>query len=100
MSLAGLGQRLRRLGKREMMEVLRVVPMPIADLAEEWFSNESMRALLAVAGTRDVMHGPMSGGTALVFLHQQVGQAAGSIGVRRAALLLRLRGGVFSDFAA
>jgi phytoene dehydrogenase-like protein len=82
-ALAGLGQRLRRLGKREMMEVLRVVPMPITDLAEEWFSLEAMRAALAVAGTRDVMHGPMSGGTALVFLHQQVGQPAGSVGVRR-----------------
>lgn len=83
MSLAGLGRRLRRLGKREMMEVLRVVPMPVADLGEEWFSLDSLRALLAVAGTRDVMHGPMSGGTALVFLHQQVGQPAGSIGARR-----------------
>ncbi len=82
-ALARLGQRLRRLGKREMMEVLRVVPMPVADLAEEWFSHEAMRAMLAVVGTRDVMHGPMSGGTALVFLHQQVGQVAGSIGVRR-----------------
>jgi len=82
MALAGLGRRLRRLGKREMMEVLRVVPMPVADLAEEWFSLEALRAMLAVAGTRDVMHGPMSGGTALVFLHQQVGQA-GSIGARR-----------------
>jgi phytoene dehydrogenase-like protein len=66
-----------------MMEVLRVVPMPVSDLAEEWFSLESLRAALATAGTRDVMHGPMSGGTALVFLHNQVGQAAGSIGVRR-----------------
>lgn len=83
MALAGLGRHLRRLGKREMMEVLRVVPMPIADLADEWFSHEPLRALLAVAGTQDVMHGPMSGGTALVFLHHQVGQAAGSIGVRR-----------------
>lgn len=83
MALAGLGRRLRKLGKREMMEVLRVVPMPVADLAEEWFSHEALRALLAVAGTRDVMHGPMSGGTALVFLHQQVGQGPGSIGVRR-----------------
>jgi phytoene dehydrogenase-like protein len=82
-ALAGLGRRLRKLGKREMMEVLRVVPMPVADLAEEWFSLESLRAMLAVAGTRDVMHGPMSGGTALVFLHQQVGQLPGSIGVRR-----------------
>lgn len=83
--LAGLGRRLRKLGKREMMEVLRVVPMPVADVAEEWFTLESLRALLAVAGTRDVMHGPMSGGTALVFFHQQVGQPAGSIGVRRIA---------------
>ncbi len=85
MALAGLGRKLRRLGKREMMEVLRVVPMPVADLAEEWFASEPLRAMLAVAGTRDVMHGPMSGGTALVFLHQQVGLAAGSIGVRRVA---------------
>ena len=83
MALAGLGRRLRKLGRRDMMEVLRVVPMPVADLAEEWFELETVRALLAVAGTRDVMHGPMSGGTALVFLHQQVGQAAGAIGARR-----------------
>jgi phytoene dehydrogenase-like protein len=67
-----------------MMEVLRVVPMPVADLAEEWFSSEALRAMLAVAGTCEVRHGPMSGGTALVFLHQQVGQPVGAIGVRRA----------------
>ncbi|HEX6316321.1 MAG TPA: NAD(P)/FAD-dependent oxidoreductase [Gemmatimonadaceae bacterium] len=95
MALAGLGRRLRKLGRREMMGVLRVVPMPVADLAEEWFTAEPIRAMLAVAGTRDVMHGPLSGGTALVFLHQQVGQAAGSIGVRRAA-----RGGLGALTAA
>jgi phytoene dehydrogenase-like protein len=83
LALAGLGQRLRRMGKREMMEVLRVVPMPIVDVGEEWFTDEALRALLAVAGTNDARHGPMSGGTALVFLHQQVGLPAGSVGVRR-----------------
>jgi phytoene dehydrogenase-like protein len=83
LAMAGLGRRLRKLGKREMMEVLRVVPMPVADLGEEWFTHESLRTLLAVAGTRDVMHGPMSGGTALVFLHQQVGAAPGTIGAPR-----------------
>jgi phytoene dehydrogenase-like protein len=82
-ALAGLGRRLRKLGRREMMEVLRVVPMPIADLAEEWFAHETVRAMISTAGIRDVMHGPMSGGTALVFLHQQVGQPLWSIGVRR-----------------
>lgn len=83
MALAGLGRRLRKLGKREMMDVLRVVPMPVADLGEEWFAHESLRTLLAVAGTRDVLHGPMSGGTALVFLNQQVGQTPGAIGAPR-----------------
>ena len=82
-ALAGLGRKLRKLGRREMMEVLRVVPMPVADLAEEWFALEALRAMLAVAGTQDVMHGPMSGGTALVFLHQQVGLPGSSVGVRR-----------------
>lgn len=83
MLLAGLGRRLRSLGKREMMEVLRVTAMPVADLAEEWFRHEDIRTMVAVQGTTDVMHGPMSGGTALVFLHRQVGQALGSIGVRQ-----------------
>jgi phytoene dehydrogenase-like protein len=82
-ALAGLGRRLRRLGKREMMEVLRVVPMPVADVGEEWFALEALRTLIAVAGIHGVRHGPMSGGTSLVFLHGQVGQPAGSIGVRR-----------------
>ena len=82
-ALAGLGRKLRKLGKREMMEVLRVVPMPIVDVAEEWFALEPLRAMLAVAGTQDVMHGPMSGGTALVFLHRQVGLPGASVGVRR-----------------
>lgn len=83
LALAGLGRRLRRMGKREMMDILRVVPMPIVDVGEEWFGDEALRTLLAVAGTTDVRHGPMSGGTALVFLHQQVGLPAGSVGVRR-----------------
>jgi phytoene dehydrogenase-like protein len=66
-----------------MMEILRVVPMPIADVAEEWFADDALRALLAVAGTYHVRHGPMSGGTALVFLHPQVGLPPGAVGVRR-----------------
>ena len=82
-ALATLGQRLRRMGKRGMMEILRVVPMPIADVAEEWFAGEELRTLLAVAGTNGVRHGPMSGGTALVCMQQQVGLPAGAVGVRR-----------------
>lgn len=81
LALGSVGRKLRGQGRAAMMEVLRAVPMPVADLAEEWFADETLRAMLAVAGTRDVMHGPMSGGTALVFMHGQVGAPAGAVGV-------------------
>lgn len=80
--LAALGRRLRGFGRREMVEVLRAVPMPVADLLEEWFESPVLRGALATLGVRDVLHGPMSGGTALVFFHQHVG-AGGDVGVRR-----------------
>jgi phytoene dehydrogenase-like protein len=80
-ALGGLGRRLRGYGRTEMMEILRAVPMPISDVGEEWFTHPALRALLAVQGTRDVLHGPFSGGTALVFMHQQVGRPVGAIGV-------------------
>lgn len=83
LALAALGRRLRRVGKRAMMEVLRAVPMPIADLAEEWFEAPALRAALATLGVRDVLHGPLSSGTGLVFFHQHVGAPHGHVGVRR-----------------
>lgn len=81
LALGSVGRKLRGQGRAAMMEVLRAVPMPVADLAEEWFTDEALRGILAVAGTRGVMHGPMSGGTTLVFMHGHVGAAPGAIGL-------------------
>lgn len=86
--LVALGRRLRGFGRREMMEVLRAIPMPIADLLDEWFESPALKGALATLGIRDVMHGPMSGGTALVFFHQHVG-TGGEVAARRV-----IRGGV------
>jgi phytoene dehydrogenase-like protein len=83
LSLAATGRRLRSLGRREMMEVLRAIPMPVDDLLGEWFESPALRAGLATLGVRDVAQGPLSGGTALVLFHQHVGLAVGAIGVRR-----------------
>lgn len=83
LALASLGRRLRGLGRREMVEVLRAVPMPVADLLDEWFESPSLKGALATVGVRDVLHGPLSGGTALVFFHQHVGLPAGHVGARR-----------------
>lgn len=56
---------LRMLGREDMMEVLRIGPMCVADWVAEWFETEIVRA--AVAGPA-VMHeftGPWSPGTNL-----------------------------------
>ena len=82
-SMLTLGRRLRGLGKRGMVDFLRAVPMPVADYLDEWFESAALKGALAWSGVRDVQHGPMSGGTTLVFLHQHVGIPSGLIGGRR-----------------
>ena len=76
-SLASLGRSMRGLGKRGMIDFLRCVPMPVSDYLDEWFENEALKGALAFGGVTNVQHGPLSGGTTLVFLHQHVGMLRG-----------------------
>jgi phytoene dehydrogenase-like protein len=89
LSLMSLGRKLRGLGKRGMIDVIRTIPMPIADLFDEWFEHDALKGALSTLGVLNVQHGPQSGGTALVFLHNHVGLPLGHIGARRVS-----RGGV------
>jgi phytoene dehydrogenase-like protein len=66
--LLGTGRRFRALGKRDGYRLLRYVPMPIADLAHEWFETELLRAAIAAPGLSGTMLGPRSAGSALVML--------------------------------
>lgn len=59
----------RRLGKKEMREALRVLPMSIADLLNERFETEILKAALAAPGILGAFAGPRSQGTAYLFLH-------------------------------
>ena len=91
LTLLSLGRRLRGLGRRGMIDLIRTVPMPIADLLDEWFETDELKGALSTVGVRNVQHGPQSGGTALVFLHNHVGLPSGHVGGRRIT-----RGGVGS----
>ena len=82
LSLAGLALRYRALGRRGMAELLRALPISLADLLDDWFEGERLKGLLAAIGTADLPQGPMSGGTALAFLHRHVGAAPGTFGER------------------
>jgi phytoene dehydrogenase-like protein len=82
LSLAGLGLRYRSLGRRGMTELLRTLPMALADLLDDRFEGDRLKGLLAAIGTSDLPQGPMGGGTALALLHRHVGAAAGVFGER------------------
>jgi len=77
--LLGLAMRLRALGREEMTEFLRVMPMSVQDLLEEWFESEPLRAAVATGGVEDLRQGPRSGGTAFALLHHLVGAPAGAV---------------------
>src|SRR2546425_11381967 len=46
-SLAGLGLKVRGLGRKDEYRLLRYGPMAVADLAAEWFETEPLRAVVA-----------------------------------------------------
>ena len=58
-----LGWAVRGLGKKDEYRLLRYGPMAVADLAAEWFENESMRAIVAARGIFGAFAGPWSAGT-------------------------------------
>ncbi len=77
--LVRLGGGLRRMGKKAMAEVLRTLPMSVAELLNEWFETDVLKGTLGAAGTIGAFQGPMAAGTAFAMLHHQVGSAPGAL---------------------
>lgn len=75
-----LAMRFRGLGRRGMVEVLRVLPMSIAEWLDDWFENPLLKGALASRGVTHSVFGPRAAGTAFAFLHHHVGRRAGSLG--------------------
>ncbi len=78
--VAGLGWsalRIRALGRRGMEDLFRLVPMPVADLLDDWFENDILKGVLGAAGVMHLAQGPRSGGTAFNLLHHHVGSPCG-----------------------
>ncbi len=70
---------LRHLGRQQVREALRVLPMSVADLVGEAVDDEALRGVLGARGVRYTAMGPRSAGTALNFLWDSAsgGGAAG-----------------------
>jgi len=77
--LIGLGRKFRALGRKDMIEFLRTLPLSIWELLDDWFECGPLKAAVATAGVQDLRQGPRSGGTGYVFLHHLVGAPPGAI---------------------
>lgn len=81
------GREFLGLGKRSAHQLLRWLPMPIADFAREWFEDDLLRAAIAGPGVSGTMLGPRSAGSTLVMLLRETHRRLS--GERR----LQVRGG-------
>ena len=66
--LLAASRRFRGLSRADAYRLLRYLPMSVADLVEEWFDSEPLRAALAAAGVFGAPLGPRSAGSAAVLL--------------------------------
>ncbi|MGB8436463.1 MAG: NAD(P)/FAD-dependent oxidoreductase, partial [Burkholderiales bacterium] len=72
-----LGLRVRQLGHEGIPDLLRILPMSIADWLDDWFETDVLKGALGAAGIRHLRYGPRAGGTAFALLHRHVGAMPG-----------------------
>jgi len=83
--LAQLGIKLRAMGRKDMLNIIRALPMTAVEFVEEWFESEQVKAAIASLGIHGITLGVMSAGTTFNLIHnwlnrgglthQHIGQA-------------------------
>jgi phytoene dehydrogenase-like protein len=88
--------RVRRLGRRGMVDLMRLLPMSAAELLDDWFEGDALKGLLGATGILHLQQGPRSGGTAFRLLHHHVGCPRGVFRQARSDLgpALQIRSGI------
>jgi len=78
--LLHLGRHFGNLGEERMYETLRFWTLSCADLLDEYFESEIVKAHLAGSSIIGTALGPRSPGTAYVLLHHYMGSIDGTVG--------------------
>ncbi len=79
LSMLGLGRKARSLGRDGIIDLLRTLPMSVADVLDETFENAALKGLIATSGVSRLVQGPKSGATAFLLVHNHVGTPPGAI---------------------
>ena len=59
-------------GSRGIVDLVRVAPMMMNELMDEWFENELLRSAISTAGIHHLSFGPYAAGTGYNLLHQHL----------------------------
>jgi phytoene dehydrogenase-like protein len=70
----------RKLGTKAAREILRVLPMAVADFVGEAFETDALRGVIAARGVQYAAMGPWSAGTTAVLLSDSAGNDGGAAG--------------------
>jgi phytoene dehydrogenase-like protein len=82
LALLRIGWQLRRLGRRDMRELLRIGGMNVYDLLEEHFESPALKGALGFDAVLGANFGPRSPGTVLTLLYRLAAEsAAGASGL-------------------
>ena len=63
---------IRKHGTRGLVDLMRLVPMMMQELMDEWFEAELLRGSISAAGVNHISQGPFSAATGYNLLHQHV----------------------------
>jgi phytoene dehydrogenase-like protein len=67
----------RKIGRRDFAQVLRVMPMPVADLLNEWFESDVVKGAIGASSMLNSSWGPREAGTGYTFLYNWAGSNNG-----------------------
>jgi phytoene dehydrogenase-like protein len=71
LTLANLFRKYRGLGRRGMADLLRLVPIAVADLLDDELETDAVKGALAALAVSDLAQGPAAAGTGFTLLHRQ-----------------------------
>jgi phytoene dehydrogenase-like protein len=86
-----IGLKMRRRGSAHLMEFMRVIPLTVKEYLDEWFTDDTLKGVLAGPAIRGGMPGVQSAGTMLMFLYQLGPEVNGGCRALR-----RIKGGIGS----
>jgi len=69
LELRNLAKPVRGLGRKNVAQAIRVLPLSVADLLDEWFESDIVKGMIAATTVKNISLGPRESGTAYMLLY-------------------------------